>query len=210
MGMIDISGQTFGRLVAIKRVETIRGQAAWLCQCSCGNKTIAPGHDLRRGSTKSCGCLAAELSSQRLKKHGMTKTRLFRIWTSMISRCGSKSNSAYENYGGRGIVVCNEWKNFKEFYDWSIRSGYQENLSIDRINNNKGYSPENCRWTTAKQQANNRRSTIFLTVDGVKKTISEWAELYGIKYDTIYCRLQDGWSDEEAVLTNVARRKKHV
>lgn len=205
----DISGQKFGRLMVVERVGTIRGQAAWRCECDCGNTTIVPSHDLKRGSTKSCGCYAAELSRQRLETHGLTKTRIFRTWTSMISRCSNdRCFQAFSSYGGRGISVCDEWKNdFVKFYEWSINNGYSENLTIDRIDNDGNYEPSNCRWASHKVQANNRRITRHLTLMGETKSISEWAELYGIKYNTIWCRLQDGWNDEKAVTAKVRKKE---
>lgn len=207
---IDISGRRFGRLIVVERVGTIRGQAAWRCECDCGKTAIVPSHDLKRGSTKSCGCYAADLSRQRLETHGMTKTRIFRIWTGMLSRCSNNKDCAFVFYGGHGISVCDEWRNdFARFHDWSIRNGYKKDLTIDRIDNNGNYCPDNCRWASPRVQANNRRTTRYLTVMCETKTISEWADIYGIKYGTIFCRLKDGWDEEKAVITKVRRSVQH-
>lgn len=156
--LIDLTGKRFGRLTVIERYGTVDGHAAWKCKCDCGNKTVVNGKWLRAGKTTSCGCYHKELLAKRSKTHGMTKTRLYSIWHDMKNRCFYQKDKSFEDYGGRGITVCEEWKNsFESFRDWSLLNGYSDNLTIDRINNDGNYDPSNCRWVTMKEQCSNRR-----------------------------------------------------
>ena len=155
----DLTGQTFGRLFVIKRVESNKyGRAQFLCQCSCGFETIKLGKLLLNGHCRSCGCGEYENRVSNCTSHRLSDTRLYNIWCAMKQRCYYSKHKDYHNYGGRGITICDEWRyDFKAFYDWSMSHGYCDDLSIDRIDVNGNYTPNNCRWATALEQRLNQR-----------------------------------------------------
>lgn len=162
---IDMTGMVFGRLTVIERDATIsHGEARWLCICGCGKYISTKGSRLRSGECKSCGCYKGEIGRQALSTHGKSRTRLWSVWCSMKDRCYNPKNKSYARYGGRGITICDIWRSdFQSFYDWAMSSGYDEHAAykqctIDRIDNEKGYFPDNCRWVDAKTQNNNRSS----------------------------------------------------
>ena len=222
MDLIDLTGKKFDRLTVVGRSENNKhNQVVWSCLCDCGNKTNATGSSLKSGHVKSCGCLNMELLKKRDHKiHGLINHRLYEIFISMKMRCYNKNHHAYKNYGGRGISICKEWKNdIKSFYNWAIGNGYERNLTIDRINNNIGYSPENCRWATRKEQARNRSTNKLVCYDGTTKSLSEWCEDLRLNYGTIIHRINIlGWDEKRAlsvpikqknITRNVSYSKEH-
>lgn len=214
--MQDLKGKRFGRLV-VKSFDGIKnGAYYWICKCDCGNeKSICSCH-FKYGKTNSCGCYNKELISKRTTKHHLTNTRLFKIWRGMIDRCYYKTHKYYKNYGGRGIDICKEWKDdFKSFYDWAIKNGYNENAkrgkcTIDRIDNNKGYFPENCRWVDMYVQQNNTRKTKKVWYNNVNITLEELSKLCGISKSILYKRLYKGWSIERATTQKIKECKEKV
>jgi hypothetical protein len=198
---IDITGEKFGKLTAIKPVGNNKtGQRIWLCQCECGNEKEVLMGSLRSGNTSSCGCIAREVLIERNLVHGMSKdNRLYNIWCRMRQRCNTSTCNDYKDYGGRGIRVCNEWNSFSAFNDWARSNGYKKNLSIDRIDSNGNYEPSNCRWATNKTQARNKRNNHFISFKGEKKTLSEWSHITGIDTSLIRYRLKQKWPLEKVL-----------
>lgn len=212
MRKIDLTGKRFGRLTVIKQLDGHRQPngamvTQWLCKCDCGNEIVVSSGNIRSGHTISCGCYREEKRKTNSKTHGMAHTRIYNIWTTMKQRCYCKNKDHYNCYGGRGITVCKEWKDdFKAFYDWAVSNGYKDTLTIDRIDVNGNYCPENCRWITQKEQANNTRATRFITHNGITKSISEWCEELGINKNTLHSRIDlYGWSIEDAFSKSVRK-----
>lgn len=191
---IDLTGQRFGRLQVIEK-DCLRGKGntKWICRCDCGEYTVCRTDHLASGFTRSCGCLSRE----RTTKHNQCNTRLYTIWRTMKGRCYNPKKNNYKNYGGRGITVCDEWKdNFQAFYDWSMANGYREDLTIDRIDSNGKYEPGNCRWASRIEQNNNTSRNRCLTYNGETHTVSEWSKITGISRSTLQHRLVHGWTVE--------------
>ena len=201
----DLTGQRFGRLlvVAPTNKRTKNRRVIFECVCDCGNTCYAVGQSLLSGAKQSCGCLQKELASNGNKTHGQTHSRLYGIWSGMKTRCNNENEKIYKRYGALGVTVCEEWNRFEPFYKWAMNNGYTDCLTLDRKDNNKGYSPDNCRWVTMKEQENNRRNNRLLTYNGETKTISQWANDTGIKYTTLYRRITNGWTAESALTTPV-------
>lgn len=194
-------GERFGRLVitgvAPEYIAPSGGKhKRVICKCDCGSVVTVLREHITSGSQKSCGCLRRENG---VLKHGEIHTRLYKIWGNMRNRCSNANNPAWENYGGRGITVCKEWDAFQVFRDWANANGYNDGLTIDRVNNNEGYCPENCRWTDNYSQANNKRANHLIIYQGEVHTIAEWAVLLGIPYKTLHRRIVGlGWKVDRA------------
>ncbi len=188
---VDLVGQKFGRLTVLSYAgPDYKGRSLFRCICECGNEKVVLASYLKRGSTSSCGCIVQEMNRVRGLKHGQSRSKIYSVWQSMRQRCYNLNSSIYSYYGGRGIVVCDEWKDFKAFYGWAILHGYKEGLSLDRIDVNGNYCPDNCRWVTMEVQGNNRRNNHTVTYMGETLTITEWARKTGISATTLTDRLR--------------------
>lgn len=207
----DLTGQRFGRLVVLRYAGTNRHRAALFeCKCDCGNQGVYKGTSLKDGTTKSCGCFYRDTRKLIGKKnagvlcpdgsmnirHGDAKkghkVRLYNIWAKMKGRCSNPNVDNYKFYGGRGIKVCQEWNTYEPFRDWALSHGYSDNLSIDRIDNDGDYSPENCRWISTKEQAFNKRNSIYLEHNGERKPLKQWCEEKGVSYKAAHARYKKG------------------
>ena len=198
----DLAGQRFGRLTAEYPCgHTKQGSIIWRCKCDCGNETAVVGVLLTRGATTSCGCYAREVSSKVHTQHGLSNTKLYRIWAGMKSRCRDKTGNHFKTYAARGIAVCDEWENnFSDFYIWALANGYQDGLTIDRIDNGRGYSPANCRWVTEKAQHGNTRNNVMVSYRGENVKLIALSEITGIGLETLRDRIvRRGWDVERAV-----------
>lgn len=196
----DLTGETFGRLIVIGRFESEEPQhdSEWVCVCSCGKVTIKTRSNLKSDHSQSCGCLKSEKATT----HGKRKTRLYRIWLGMRDRCTNVTSPNFQNYGGRGISVCAEWDDFQTFYQWAMANGYKPALTIDRLDVNGNYCPQNTRWATSIEQNRNRRNNHLLTYAGKTMPISQWADETGLNQSTILRRVNFlGWSAEQALTT---------
>lgn len=191
----DIVGQKFGKLTALEwlRFNKRAHTSIWLCECECGNTCEASLSNLKTGHTISCGCMKGKHVHD---KHG---TRLYNIYYNMLQRCGNPNRPEYHNYGGRGISVCEDWKeSFMNFHDWAMNNGYKDDLTIERINVNGNYEPSNCKWATKKEQSNNTRRNVRYTHNGASHTVAEWVEIYKLNRSLLE-RLLKNNSFEEAL-----------
>ena len=212
----DITGERFGRLVAIKKTSWNNGRdghgCKWLFQCDCGNTVEYRVQDVTCGKYVSCGCREKETQQENKYKptHGASDTSLYAIWCTMKARCYNENNQKYYRYGARGIKMCNDWKDsFESFQSWALTNGYSSVLSIDRIDNDGDYCPENCRWVNAYVQANNKSTNRYITYNSQTHTLSEWSRIVDIPYSTIYSRIYRlNWSIEDALTVPLGGKKK--
>lgn len=209
-------GDRYGLLTIIKEVEgTYSGKSksrrrTFLCRCDCGNSKNIALNSLRTGNTKSCGCIKKITSPINATAHGMRCSKIYSVWRGMKQRCYLKSNPSYKDYGGRGIRVCDLWlDDFQAFYDWAMENGYKEGLSIERINVNGDYEPDNCEWIPFSEQSLNKRNTRLITFNNKTLTLREWSEELNLSYGALERRLQVGWSVEKTLTTPLAKWSKH-
>lgn len=205
----DLTGKQFGYLTVLSRAENgSQGDTRWLCRCKCGNEKVILGKALRSGATVSCGCYHKEVVSKGQTTHGGSKSRLFTIWQNVKRRCYNQNYKFYSYYGGRGISMCDEWRNdFVAFRDWANANGYDDSLTLDRIDTNGNYEPSNCRWATRKQQMNNNRRNHVYEIDGVSKTIAQWCEEYSVPHERVRRRVvNEGWDILSALTTPPLKR----
>lgn len=203
----DLTGQKFGKLTVIELSRKVqsgtRERFYWKCQCECGNEKEIRTDSLTSGRVQSCGCIKKEQDKINLTKfhrHKMSNTHIWHTYYAMLHRCNNQDDKRFKNYGGRGITVCDEWKNsFDNFLKWSMENGYEEHLQIDRIDNDGNYEPDNCRWVTRKENCRNRRSNIIVEYKGKQMTLIELSELTGINYGCLFRRYKRGNRDEYLV-----------
>lgn len=211
---LELTGQRFSRLTVLKRVENNKwGQSQWLCQCDCGTQTIVVATQLTSGKTKSCGCYSRDQCTSHLPDtttHHLSRTPLYCSWEQMKQRCFNSKRRDWMCYGGRGITVCDEWLSSENFFKWALENGYEEGKTLDRIDVDKGYYPENCRWATPKEQGRNKRNNVRVTVGGKEYVLSELAETFNILYETLWHRYKYGDRDERLIRPVRKLRKKSV
>lgn len=209
----ELPQKTFGRLTVVGREGLIGRHAAWQCRCSCGVLTVVKGTRLRSGNVVSCGCEYRERPNYRGRTHGMTQTPTYKTWCAMRRRCHDQAATNFDRYGARGVTVCERWEAFENFLaDMGERP---VGMSLDRIDNARGYEPRNCRWATPTQQARNTRNNRMLSHAGETLCMADWAERTGLPYSVIASRVEHGWSDGRALTTphdttRIQKRYRHA
>lgn len=204
---LSLVGQKVGRLyvskyLGLRKRQDGRNYSWFECVCECGSICERKGTDLKSGKINSCGCLRREISRNKATYHGYSHTKLYQVWQAFRARCNNPSDPAYHNYGGRGIGYAPEWDDYMAFHKWAYENGYKQDvgLTLERIDVNKGYTPENCCWADRKRQSNNKRNNLFFTINNVTHTLAEWCELYEVPYGRVEVRVQKlGWDIEEAL-----------
>lgn len=206
---IDISGKRYNDLTVIERMKNANGGVVvWKCLCDCGNTTIVRGSNLKNGSVKSCGC---RIYKSHNTTHNMSKTRIYREWASIKSRCYNKNLKSYKDYGGRGIKVCDDWiKSFESFRDWAYKNGYSDELTIERKDLNGDYCPSNCMWIPFNEQQQNRRICYSFEHNGKTQNLTSWCNELGLPYKNIHNRIHKlGWSFERAISEPIHIEKRN-
>ena len=201
----DLTGKKYGRLTVIERAgSTAQKKALWRCRCDCGNDVIVVGSHLLNDNTHSCGCYKRDKTIERMISHGKSNTRLHHIWKNMRQRCGNPHKPDYKYYGGKGVTIDDIWNDYEVFAKWAIENGYSDDLTIDRIDVNGNYCPDNCRWVSMTEQARNMSRNRMITYNGESHCLSEWGEILGISVKVLSHRINAyGWSVERAFTTPV-------
>lgn len=199
--LLDLIGKEFGRLKVVSRSDNCGRRPRWNCVCSCGNSKTVFGDNLRMGRTKSCGCLHKESTSKANSTHLKTGSVEYTAWINMLSRCYNRNKKDFKNYGGRGITVCERWKEFENFY--ADMGNRPDNTSIDRIDVNGNYEPSNCRWASNLEQARNMRSNRLIEFNGIISSLSEHCSKAGLDYRSVHQRLKRGWNVTKALSTPI-------
>lgn len=203
-------GDIYGRWTVVKEVDRDKHKRRMiLCRCECGNEKVVPLTNLRYGESGSCGCKKIEIFVKHNTKHGDSRTKLYKVWTSIKQRCLNQRCSAFDWYGGRGINICDEWIDYDNFREWAMGSGYKYGLTIERKDVNGHYEPNNCEWIPQSKQSINTRSNRIIEFSGESKSMKEWADETGIKYDTLEGRLRRGWSVERSLIEPVQKQHRH-
>ncbi|MBR6551974.1 MAG: hypothetical protein IKT89_03940 [Clostridia bacterium] len=204
--MNNLIGKIFGELTVIKRVENDKNnRTQWLCKCSCGREKIIRGSSLTSGNSKTCGCQSGKKKTQEL--YG---SRLYRVWANIKSRCTNPNYPRFKDYGGRGIALCESWLIFENFKCWALSNGYTDKLTIDRIDNNGNYEPNNCRWVTQKINNTNKRNNLIFTYKNKSMCLKKWAEELNIDYILLYNRvLRRNWDFEKAITTPLMENRRN-
>lgn len=196
---LNLEGQRYGRWTAIALVGRQGSNGLWLCRCECGTERPVSALNLRSGASQSCGCLRSERSASAHTKHGLVGTPEYRAWVHARKRCDDTGDNSYHNYGGRGIRVCEEWRNDFAAFIGDMGQRPSPRHSLDRIDNERGYEPGNCRWADRSTQARNTRRNRWIVIDGERRLLTDWSELSGIGHTTIIWRLRAGWPPKRAV-----------
>ena len=212
MKLINLVGERFGRLVVVEKDKARNGHVRWRCKCDCGKECIVYGSSLKTGNTTSCGCYKAENSKRLYSSVRQNDKRLYAVWNGIKQRCLNKNSRSYHNYGGRGIKICDEWANdYKSFYNWAMRSGYQSGLQIDRIDNDGDYCESNCRFVSRNIQSNNKRNVVLYTIEGETRSLAQWCKAYHQDYYLVRQRvLKLGWTIQDALMCPKNQRYNKV
>lgn len=203
---VDLTGQKFGRWTALEYRPKNKGRSYYLCKCECGKEKEVAASIMKNGDSKSCGCLNAEVAAKRMTKHGQYLTPEYRTWQDIIKRCHNPKTKCYPRYGGRGIKVCERWRNSFENFIEDMGKKPSPKHSIERRENNGDYEPSNCHWATNEEQVRNKRTNVFLEWNGKRMIVADWAKEIGVDQFTLYARISNGWSTERALTTPTKRK----